>query len=84
MPNKIIDQTGAYLSEYFTGDNGTWRLVGSESSGDTEYSKKPKQWYESTIASTIDEFVNIKTGERIETTRIKVYNKAESGAIFLK
>jgi len=83
MPNQIINEQGMYTSLQFTGSNGTWVLVGSESSGDSEYSKTEKKWYESSIGKTIDTFRNTKTGERLETTRMKVYKSAESGTIFL-
>ena len=84
MPNLIIDQSGMYTSTTFTGENGSWSLVGSESSGDSPYSKKKStSWLQTSIANIVDEFLNIKTGERLITTRGKVYKAAESGAIFL-
>lgn len=83
MPNQIIDNDGAYLSTTFSGANGTWLLVGSESSGDSAYSKKPISWMATSVAQTIDEFKNTSSGERMTTTRIKVYKAAQSGAIHL-
>ena len=83
MANSIIDNTGCYLTNQFKGENGTWILIGSESSGDTGYASKSRKWTENSIASTKDEFKNVDTGELMTTTRIKVYRKAEEGSIHL-
>ncbi|WP_316743748.1 hypothetical protein [Pedobacter antarcticus] len=68
--NKIIKQTGEYLSNKFTGENGTWELVATESNN-------------SKAIDCIDEFKNIKTGQRLTTSREKVLLMAEAGTIFL-
>jgi len=83
MPNQIIDQSGSYTATQFTGSNGTWILVGSQSSGDSEYSRKPINWKQTSVGGTVDEFKNKATGEYMSTTRLKVYQAAEAGSIFL-
>ena len=68
--NNIIKANGEYLTNTFTGDNGTWLLVGTESK-----SSKPMECK--------DEFRNVTTGKRITVPRLSVYNMAELGSIKL-
>lgn len=66
--NNILKPNGEYITTSFTGANGTWQLVGTESRGNTPMQCK-------------DEFRNISTGKRMTVTRLSVYSMAESGSI---
>jgi len=68
MPNNIIKANGEYLTNTFTGANGTWTLVGTENKG-----SKPMECK--------DEFRNVTTGKRMTVTRLSVYNMAEAQSI---
>lgn len=63
--NNIIKATGEYITTSFTGDNGTWELIGTTS----QAGQTPMQ--------DTDEFINRKTGERMEVKRSTVYRMAE-------
>lgn len=65
---KILDQNYYYLTNTFKGENGVWRLSGTQST--THYAK-----------NAIDTFKNIKTGEFIEVERCKVMDMQTKGLI---
>jgi len=81
MPNNIIShQDGSYLSTTFTGSNGGWKLIESESTGDSAYSKYPLDWRLTQVAKTLDTFTNGK-GLYITKTRLEIYKWAEDKKI---
>lgn len=80
--NKIISSVdGTYLADKFTGAKGEWKLIGSESTGDSEYSRIPKHWTMTSVGSTLDTFTNGK-GNYITKKRSEIYAWAEAGDIF--
>lgn len=87
--NNIISEDGTYISNCFKGENGTWKLIGTEKEFDTKgnpietnYQDRNKNWkYTSVGKNTIDKFKNIHTGEYLNIVRIVVYRMAEQGKI---
>lgn len=79
--NNIISENGIYISECFKGDNGTWKLIGSESVGETNYQDRNKIWKYTSVGKTIDKFKNIHTGDYLDIVRVVVYRMAEQGKI---
>ena len=67
--NQIVTSTGEMLSNIFKGPNGTWKLVGSESTG-----RK--------AIDCIDTFKNEDTSAYAEFPRSKLHDLAEQGKIF--
>lgn len=70
MRNNLIDERGAYKKTSFTGSNGTWNLISSESSGDQKGS----------VMNTIDTFKSDK-GDIKSLSRKEVDALYESGKI---
>lgn len=71
MDNQLITPQGEYLHTQFTGSNGTWRLIGSETNP-----ASPK------AMDTIDTFTN-GAGQYTTTTRRKVAELYEAKKISL-
>lgn len=67
--NNVIKPNGEYITTSFTGDKGTWELIGTTS----QAGQTPMQ--------VTDEFINRKTWERMEVKRYTVYRMAEEGKI---
>lgn len=57
----------------FTGSTGTWELIGSESTLDSEYSRIPVPWPMTSIGTTLDTFINRATGKYKTMERREVY-----------
>lgn len=66
---KLLNPNHSYNSNYFTGSNGTWKLIGINSEG----VRKAKD--------CVDLFKNVETGEYIEVVRWKVKLMEEEGKI---
>lgn len=81
MANNIIDNDGCYIKTVFTGQEGAYKLMGSESSGDTSYQDKDEHWKLRSVAKTIDTFKNLKTGAYRSVKRIEIFQLAELGKI---
>ena len=67
--NKIVTSKGEYLTNKFTGVNGTWKLIGSNCSVN-----KPMK--------CIDTFKNDITNEYVSIVREKVFEFADKGSIW--
>lgn len=75
--NDIINQKGEYTLMRFTGENGTWDLIGSEYHQEGDFEKKYNSWLDGSVGKTIDSFLNRKTGKYLSLSRKKVYKYAE-------
>jgi len=68
--NQIIKHNGEYLTNYFTGTQGTWDIIATESGTGG-------------VMTCTDTFKSRNTGELMPVSREKIYKWAESGAITL-
>ena len=72
--NDIIKPNGEYLSSYFNGEQGRYKLTGTSNNPDQ------KQWQ---AMNAIDTFKNIDTGEFKDIKRSDVFDKAEKKLIWI-
>lgn len=78
--SDLFDSKGAYQYMKFTGKNGTWTLVGTEETEDTDFSKRQMDWTDTCIGSCLDTFKN--EDGRFETKlRHKVKQLFDEGKI---
>lgn len=70
--NNIIKPNGEYLTSFFNGIQGRYKLTGIKSNPDN------KKWG---AMDSIDTFKNIDTGEFKDILRSDLFNKAELGEV---
>lgn len=72
MPNEIVTEDGYLLVNTFSGSNGVWVLIGTESTSDKRGSAK----------ECIDEFKNEALGKYKKIVRSDLYDMAEDKKIY--
>lgn len=70
--NNIIKPNGEYLTSFFSGEQGRYKLTGTKNNPDS------RKWG---ALDAIDTFKNIDTGEFKDIIRSDVFDKAEKGLI---
>lgn len=79
----LITNQGEYIHTTFTGSNGTWRLIGSESVGESVYGDARKPWQQTSLGDTLDTFTN-GNGQYNTIARRKVAELFRDKKIFLQ
>lgn len=78
--SKLFNSSGSYLYSEFTGKNGKWKLVGTESTEDTDFAQRSLDWTDTCIGSCLDTFKN-EEGRYETKPRYKIKQLFDEGKI---